>query len=117
MFSCFLLPWPPTVNSMFGQKPGRKRYQSKKYKDWIDGALAAVRRQKVEENYTGNVAVTLRMGAPDKRKRDLDNYVKPILDLITKTDIWADDSQVTWLLVLWDSDIKNGVQIEIVEAP
>ncbi len=31
---------------------------------------------------------------PDNRKRDLDNLFKVIFDCMTKTGIWADDSQV-----------------------
>ena len=36
---------------------------------------------------------------PDKRIRDLDNYLKPLLDTITKSGVWLDDSLVDQLSV------------------
>jgi crossover junction endodeoxyribonuclease RusA len=36
---------------------------------------------------------------PDKRKRDLDNYMKPLLDSLTRCAFYEDDSLVNQLFV------------------
>ena len=77
------LPWPPTVNTYYTIARGRK-ILSKKGRDYKKNAMPP---------WTGNflsgqVEVNIEAHPPDKRKRDLDNILKPILDLLTNNGVW-----------------------------
>jgi Holliday junction resolvase RusA-like endonuclease len=46
---------------------------------------------------TGRLAVHLQVFPPDKRRRDLDNLQKPLLDALQHAGVYEDDSQIDWL--------------------
>jgi len=94
------LPYPPSVNGMFSSI-GRRRVKSKRYKEWIDDATMAVLSQRKGKRITGRIAVSISSVKPDKRKRDVDNIIKPILDLLTSTQTILDDSQVIKVSSEW----------------
>jgi crossover junction endodeoxyribonuclease RusA len=54
------------------------------------------------------VSMTVVLYPPDNRKRDVDNYMKPLLDSITKSGLWMDDSLVDQLLIYRGSVVKGG---------
>ena len=45
---------------------------------------------------------------PDKRKRDLDNYMKALLDAFTCAGLWTDDSIIDQLFVYRGAVVKGG---------
>jgi len=55
----------------------------------------------------GPVEVTIQAHPPDKRRRDLDNIIKPVLDAL-EGPILVDDSQVTDLACRWDRTIPKA---------
>lgn len=59
--------------------------------------------------YTKEVAVTITLHAPDKRIRDIDNYIKATLDALTHAGVWKDDSQVARLTVIRGKVVKGGL--------
>lgn len=90
MPNSFWIPWPPTVNTMFGLH-GHRRFVSKKYREWKDSASEHLMQQRPEK-VDGPVDIFLRLKAPTKRKWDIDNRVKPILDLLVTHQIIEDDN-------------------------
>ena len=52
------------------------------------------------------VAVQLAITPPDKRKRDLDNYIKPELDVLEASGAVENDSMVKRLSVYWTEQDK-----------
>ena len=94
------LPFPPTLNDYYGNH-GHVKFVKKKGKAF----KRAVRQEVMEtlgvfETITEpmNCEVTLYM--PDRRRRDLDNYMKALLDSLSpdpKEDwegLWEDDSLI-----------------------
>jgi len=92
-------PWPPSVNHYYVQtKYGM--FTSSKGKSFRQDVEQCALEQGVygaSLDYTLQVDVILY--APDKRIRDLDNYMKPLLDAITSAKIWLDDSQIDCLFI------------------
>ena len=42
----------------------------------------------------GDIAMTMELYPPDRRRRDVDNYSKAVLDALTHARLWRDDSQI-----------------------
>ena len=95
------LPFPPTINSYY-VKTKQGQFISLKGKKYRADVEAEVEQQLaslgvIPFEHQLNVTVVLHM--PDKRIRDLDNYMKALLDALTKAGVWEDDSQVDQLAI------------------
>ena len=115
MTGCTLeLPYPPPLSACFTNAPRRGRVKSKRYHAWLAHAQAVTvgKRRMIE----GRVHVNITARPPDKRKRDLDNLPKPILDWATGRVI-VDDSFVESLFLCWDRNGgEPGVRVEVIPA-
>ena len=60
--------------------------------------------------------VVINVYPPDKRKRDLDNIIKCLLDSLQHAEIYVDDNQIDWLSIIRRNQVLNGcVQIWLSE--
>jgi crossover junction endodeoxyribonuclease RusA len=103
-----VLPWPPSVNRYWRavtingkarvliSRDGRA-YRNKVFAMTRNGSLVA-----------GNVAITAVAYPPDRRRRDLDNLLKALLDAITSAGLIVDDSLVDDLHIKRGSVVKGG---------
>jgi len=108
------LPWPPSVNTMWrtprtGPLAGRTML-SKEGRDYRKAVEQTVMLQRAGKVGDARVAVDIEVRMPDKRRRDLDNLPKAVLDSLTHVGLWDDDSQIDDLRI-WRSDRKGGVVI------
>jgi crossover junction endodeoxyribonuclease RusA len=105
----FYLPFPPSVNNYY-VKTNRGMFISMKGKKFRQQVQEAIYQQvpdcRLDEEEKLLVEVVL--FAPDKRKRDVDNYNKSLLDAITKTQLWEDDSQIDQLFNYRGEVVKGG---------
>lgn len=85
-----LLPWPPSTNRLFANRQ-RGRAKTRAYDNWIYEAGCELLRQR-PERHEGEVSVEITACPPNARKRDLDNLLKPCLDLLVRHQIIQDDS-------------------------
>lgn len=110
------LPFPPSVNALFVNRRGG-RARTKAYDAWIVEAGTQLLTQRPMK-HEGPVTVAITVGLPDKRNRDLDNLLKPLLDLLVRHQVIQDDS-VKYLKAISigidDSEWK-GAAIEIISA-
>jgi crossover junction endodeoxyribonuclease RusA len=93
------LPWPPSANT-YWRHPTRGRLAgrhliSEKGRDYRAAVIRQVREQlgKIDPR-TDLVAVTVEAFVPDRRKRDLGNLEKALMDSLTHAGVWVDDSQI-----------------------
>ena len=80
------MPFPVSVNSMFGQAPGHQRFPSAAYKKWQQAAewdLLTMRPHRVP----GPVHLLFEFEDRDKRQRDLTNYLKGPEDMLVKHNL------------------------------
>ncbi len=87
------LSWPPTINTYYTIARGRKilSKRGRKYKKLAAQELLAQQ----PETFKGNVRVHIDAYPPDRRKkRDIDNIQKVLLDVLDEHGVYADDSQV-----------------------
>lgn len=91
------LPYPISINKAFAGK--KRRYQSKEYKAWQDGALRSLVAQRRMYaglwDYRGPLTFVLEAIRPTlNRKRDIANLEKVVTDTLVKGGIIYDDSQI-----------------------
>lgn len=113
----YTLPWPPSVNHIWRHVNGRT-ILSKKAREYFDAGKQDVWIQSGMMSiipFTGPVKVELRLFPPDRRRRDIDNLTKLCLDLLVKSSIIKDDSQVSALHVLRECRHKNGSVFVTIE--
>lgn len=95
----FDLPYPPTINTYWKHRVLRRRpivYVSDAgvaYRTEIKRLTGIVR------PLDGDLVVVVNLYPPDRRRRDIDNPIKALLDAMTHAGIWHDDSQIKKLTV------------------
>ena len=108
------IPLPPTSNHRLMPMcmKGRGRLiKTAKFRGWEKDAADYIRNacDPMTDDDELHVKITIRW--PDKRKRDIDGPVKPLLDLIVREGFIADDSRIRSLIVHRedaDPDIFTG---------
>jgi crossover junction endodeoxyribonuclease RusA len=110
----FDLPHPPSVNGIWrGGKAGRF-YKSKHYKAWENEAGWAVREQAKGKRVSGPFAVQIDLKRPDNRRRDLDNTIKVLLDLLKNLHVTDDDSECQYIEAKW---VERGKGVRLAVRP
>lgn len=92
------LSWPPSTNR-YWRHVGSRTLLSKAgrtYKTAVRGSVLEQLGLPVPR-IVGPVAITIDLYPPDRRRRDIDNRFKGLLDAITAAGVWEDDSQVVEL--------------------
>ena len=112
------LPWPPTVNTYYrhvviGKAPRTLISESgRRYREVVKGLVATMAPKRLE----GDLSVQIEAWFPDRRRRDLDNVLKALLDSLTHAGVWHDDSQVTDLRITKAPLIGGMVKVQIKEV-
>lgn len=110
----YRLPWPPSVNCYI-RRGNNRSYMTKKGKEFRDEVVASID-TKQSLPLEGRLMVSIELTAPDKRKRDIDNHVKPVLDALQHGGVFDDDSQVDFLYVFrCDVEPPGCCDVTIVE--
>ncbi len=102
------LPYPPTVNHYYGQKPRGGRYIKPEGKAFRVEVLAIAMQNKACNYVTDDIEVDIEVYTPDKRKRDLDNINKALLDALEAAGVFKDDSQIVKLTSTKRKPVKGG---------
>jgi crossover junction endodeoxyribonuclease RusA len=124
------LPYPPSVNAYWrhvskGPLAGRVLI-SAEGRSYRDAVLRAVDPMKLDMRLKVEIEATM----PDRRKRDLDNLPKAVLDALTHAEVWGDDGQIDDLRIvratvkapgglvvrIWPLGMAVGEQVDLLSA-
>lgn len=102
----FELPYPPSINHYYlrtstGVIIGAK---GNKYRRDVGFILHQHKKACGDKK----IAVTINLFPPDKRKRDIDNILKCLLDSMEHANIYENDNQIDMLTVIRRNQIQNG---------
>jgi crossover junction endodeoxyribonuclease RusA len=111
------LPFPPSTNTYYRNvRVGSKQFtkiseRGRKYKTecfWL------LKQQKACKRLSHSLRVTITLFPPDAKRRDLDNFNKALLDVMTHAGVYLDDSQIDHLTIVRAQVQKPGcVKVEI----
>ena len=107
------LPFPPTVNHMWGFA-GKRKFLKKEAHE----VRSVVQDAAVEANakISGRIAIFVALYAPTKRKYDLDNRIKALLDALEHAGVFLNDEQIDFIWVVRREPIQGGMcKIVLVE--
>lgn len=100
MYDCILtLPFPPTINHYYGHTSRGVVYIRKAGKCFREQAIEAVEEQLPGVTLTDRIHCEVVIHPPDHRPRDLDNYMKPLLDALTHSALIEDDKLIDQLSI------------------
>lgn len=88
MLYSITLPFPPSVNALFGGGSAQRRFPTKQYKEWLLRCPQVTNRPRINTP----VSVYYDFYMPDNRLRDLGNYEKAVTDWLVKSEILEDDN-------------------------
>lgn len=109
------LPWPPSANKLWRNVNGRT-IKSETYRKWLMLAGWDLRSQKPKP-VPGPYRLTMIAIRPDQRRRDIDNLLKPVSDLLRDCGVIEDDSLAQSVMAGWslESPVRDGQIIVAVE--
>lgn len=114
------LPWPPSANTYYrhvskGPLAGRVLLSEagRAYRKAVD---AVVRQARGRKAWAVPLEVRIAAFPPDRRKRDLDNLVKSVLDSLQASGVYENDSQIDSLSIYRAERVVGG-QLEVVINP
>jgi Holliday junction resolvase RusA-like endonuclease len=99
-----ILPFPPSVNGLYGGGSGQQRFMSKKYKAWLQSCPP------LDERIDGPVHIHYRFFWPDARIRDGQSYFKAVTDYLVKEKVIPDDN---WKIVDSECWSHGGIDRKI----
>lgn len=111
------LPYPPSVNHYWRRVGDRTLIsrEGRKFRRRVCARLA----RRTAEPMSGRVAVHVTAHPPDRRRRDLDNAMKALLDALGHGGVYEDDGQIDRLEIERGSVVPGGkvvVRITSMEA-
>lgn len=117
------LPYPSSVNENYAtvikytkaRKPYPLRIDSEAYKNWQTIAGLALNAQ-AKMLFDCDILIHYKVKLPTgkvKRRRDLDNLLKPMNDILVAHKIIKDDDLIQKLIVEWVTEGKDGVEVKI----
>lgn len=122
------LPFPPSVNRIWrqarsasGQNPSpehrRAILRSPGYRNWINQAdrlVWATRRPGAHEKIAGPFTARITLDR-DRRRIDLDNAIKVVLDFAQRIEVIANDRHCESILAEWGAscDAPHGCRLEL----
>ena len=106
-----VLPWPPSVNKLWRHVMIGKSVRtivSREGRDYKAAVKLACMKQDAPVGLDYPLAVLIKLEPPDRRRRDIDNALKALLDSLTASRVWTDDSQIDDLRVFRAGVIEGG---------
>lgn len=102
----YRLPWPPSMNGYWRSFRGRQII-SKRGREFREQAVAAIKMQH-GKTMSGRLCAKIELYPPDRRRRDIDNLLKPLLDALTHGGAIADDELFDELTITRQSVVSGG---------
>ena len=111
----FDLPYPPSVNHYWRRVGARTLIsrQGRAFRESVCSLLALRRLHPLD----GWLKVHLQIYPPDRRRRDVDNIQKPVLDALQHAGVYRDDFQIVSLITDRMQPVQDGrLEVSITQV-
>ncbi|KAA5541494.1 RusA family crossover junction endodeoxyribonuclease [Roseiconus nitratireducens] len=106
------LPFPPSVNT-YWRHVGNRVLVSKKGRQY-QATVSSLLDRKNTKTLDGELIVDIRLVPPDRRRRDVDNSLKALLDAMQFGGAYHDDAQIVRLTVEKHQPDPDDPRAEVV---
>lgn len=110
---------PPSANACFSNVPGKGRIRTRAYSEWLSAGVGAINAEKYAMGGVSmpdcSVVVAIQVDRP-RADRDIDNCIKPIVDLLVKGRVIKDDNLVSAVIACW-ADKSPDPRARVVVYP
>lgn len=112
------LPWPPSVNEYWHHGRGGQVFigtEGRKFRKDVISIIGPG-----FPTLTGRLEVQIHAYVPDRRRRDLDNLCKSLLDSLEHAGVYKDDGQIDVLIISRHEKVDGGcvvVNVEEIKEP
>ncbi len=114
------LPYPPSINHYWRKWNNRMviSREGREYRTTVCGLLAQPAGAGRVPPRDGRLALCMDAFPPDRRRRDLDNLQKPLLDALEHAAVYENDSQIDLLITRRRNITRGGhVAVRIEQLP
>ena len=101
------LPYPPSVNH-YWRRVGLHTLISREGRTFRRNVCSLLGGGMRKPPSSGRIALAMDAFPPDRRRRDLDNIQKPVLDALEHAGVYADDSQIDLLVTRRREAVPDG---------
>ncbi len=108
------LPWPPSVNH-YWRRCGNSYFVSAEGKQFRDTTFYQTLRLRGHFSSHKRLQISIDAYPPDKRRRDLDNLLKSILDSLQYAEVYVDDNQIDAILIRRMPSRESKIVVTIQE--
>lgn len=108
------LPVPPSANTYYRNFRGRM-VMSAKGREFNKSVAEYIAENRFRKFWDARVSVLILLHPKDKRKLDIDNRIKPVLDALQSAGVFNNDEQVDQASILRCNIIRGGKAIVYVE--
>lgn len=116
MQAIITVPWPPSVNHLWRRGHNGGMYLSRAGREYRLLVLAAWAEAGRPSYGDAAVCIEIEASPPDRRRRDLDNIIKAVLDALVACRCITDDQQVQELRVARVDGFRGIVTVRIWPA-
>lgn len=102
----FEFPYPPSVNTYY-RANGPRRFITKRginFRATVGEVVSGLN----QDTLSHEIEVVVCLYPPDKRRRDVDNPMKALLDAMEHAGVYEDDSQIRKLTIERRAVVKGG---------
>jgi len=106
------LPWPPSVNH-YWRRHGNRYFVSKEGQTYREEVFYLCHKYKGLYGAKSRLSVVIEAFPPDKRRRDLDNILKSLLDSLQHAGVYEDDSQIDYLAIKRNPSLEGKIIVTV----
>lgn len=92
--------FPISTNKIWTPRGGGFK-RSPSYMAWRKEALWLLKAERINQIVRGPYKMTMRVSRPDAKRRDIDNLLKGISDVLVDAGLVEDDSLCEWIDAAW----------------